>query len=387
MLEAHAGVFAGWPMYFDHVTAGVAEELAEELQRALAKLREASRARSVREMGGQVLTPCFDREFVQEGDLDFGYQPGGVLAEIWGSPVVRGIVGNNPNLLHTSIAAWPTSGKPAQVPWNPGVRGMAIEGIRRQPQGSVDFVPRGGAGGRLLLAEGADPDTAPWPEPQWDAPAARLVVSLAESLYADAAMTPPGTQTTQGTLSLPADPRELRAWVQEHAAHLLPALAESAPTTPAPPAPTVSGGLTEQDVRRLISEASGSAATADDVQQLAEDLISEREMQRDLSRIAHELIEAAPGIPVSWKADLKGRYAVLPTGPQPALLVECEMDDAGVELSEEDVLRRNVTADLDHARDLIAEATGKPRVRGEGGGTAKNAGTERTPAKTGQVQE
>jgi hypothetical protein len=69
---------------------------------------------------------------------------------------------------------------------------MVIEGIRRQPQGSVDFVPRGGAGGRMLPAagvqEGEDADSRAWPEPTWEADDVRLVVSLAEGAYAPDAM-------------------------------------------------------------------------------------------------------------------------------------------------------------------------------------------------------
>lgn len=383
MLERDALVFAGWPMYFDHVAAGVSEELAEALREAFAHLREAARARSVKEMGGQVLTPYFDREFVQEGDGDYGYQQGGVLAEIWGSPVLRGIVGNNPDLLHTSIAAWPTSGKPEQVPWNAGVRGMAIEGIRRQPQGSVDFVPRGGAGGRLLLSEGEDPDTSAWPEPRWEEQDVRLVVSLAESFYASGAMsqptgTPPQSPPNFATMT----PDALRAYLAENATHLLPALRESA-QPPAAPAPTVTGGLTEADVRRIVTEAQSKTPTRESVEELAESLISEREGQRHLSGVAFELIEAAEGIPVKWKADLKARYAMLPSGPQPALLVEAATDDDGKELSEADVLRNRVKADLTHARELIEAATGKPRVTGEGGGSSRSSGVEK-PGKTAE---
>jgi hypothetical protein len=364
MLEAHSGVFAGWPMYLDHLPAAVAEAAAK-------------RGRSVKELGGQILTPYWLAGFTHEDDAQYGYQPGGTLAEVWATPFLRNLVGENPNLLHTSIAAWPTSGKPGKAPWNSKVKGMTIEGIRRQPQGSVDFVPRGGAGGRLLLAEGeggdADPDLRAWPEPAWEERDERLVVSLAESFYASGAM----AGTTSPDLST-MQPDALRAWVQEHAPQLLPALREdAAPTAASAAGPTVTGGLTEDDVRRIVQEAQAASATKpEDVQALAEGLIEEREGQRELSRIAHEMIAEAEGLPKSWKADLKARYSVLPSGPQPALLVESETDDDGKELSEEDVLRSNVQADLDHARDLIAEATGKPRVTQEGGGSSKASGHE-----------
>lgn len=367
MLEAHATVFAGWPMYLDHAPPALTEAAAK-------------RGRSVKELGGQVVTPFWDAAFTQEYDAEFGYQKGGVLAEIWASPFLRNLVGENPNLLHTSIAAWPTAGKPKQVPWNTKVRGMAIEGIRRQPQGSVDFVPRGGAGGRLLpLTEGEqDPDLVPWPEPRWEEQDVSLVVSLAESFYSAEAVDGNGNIPDFGQMQ----PDALRSWVQENAPHLLPALRESSaeptPSASSPPSTTPATGVTVEDVRRIVQEAQQSAPSVEEFEQTVQEALDERDAQRALSAEAHRLIEAAEGLPVSWKADLKARYSMLPSGPSPALLVESDTDDEGNELSELDVLKKNVEEDLQHARDLIAEATGKPRVRGEGGGTSKSSGDERT---------
>lgn len=363
MLEANAKVFAGWPMYLDHMPAALAEAVAK-------------RGRSVKEMGGQVLAPYFDREFAQEYDAEFGYQAGGVLAEIWATPYLRGLVGENPNLLHTSIAAWPTSGKPGPVPWNPKVKGMAIEGIRRQPQGSVDFVPRGGAGGRLLLAEGedVDRDLSPWPEPVWEEKDVRLVVSLAERLYAAPQMSTPTTEIPNfGEMNA----TQLREWALTHQPRLAAALVESAAPvaapTAAPPAPS---GLTADDVERMIREAHKEAPTREEFDERLQEALDEREGQRHLAGVATEMIRVAEGIPATWKADLSARYAMLPSGPSAGLLVESETDDKGAVLSEEQVLRRNVERDLSHVRDLIAEATGKPRVTGEGGATAKSTGVE-----------
>lgn len=363
MLEANARVFKGWPMYLDHVPAELAAVAAK-------------RGRSVKEMGGQVVMPFFDKLFEQEYDADFGYQVGGVLAEIWATKYLRELVGENPDLLHTSIAAWPTSGKPAKVPWNSAVKGMNIEGIRSQPQGSVDFVPRGGAGGRLLpgagVQEGDDPDTRPWPEPSWEDDDRRLVVSLAESFYASGEMARENENTPDFSAM---KPEELRSWMQENAPHLVPALAES---NGGGDEPATGTQLTADDVRALIEQEAKPAASPEEVQQLAEELIEERETQRELSSIAKEMIRVAEGIPDTWKADLTRRYSVLPSGPAPALIVESTTDDDGKELSEEDVLRANVQADLDHARDLIAEAKGKPRVTGEGGAAPASTGDERS---------
>lgn len=382
MLKANAAVFSGWPQYMDHVPAELAEKVAR-------------RGRSVRELGGQILTSFWDADHVAEEDEAFGYQKGGVLAEVWANPVIRQIVGNNPNLLHNSISAWPTSGKPGKAPWNQAVKGMVIEGIRRQPQGSVDYVPRGGAGGRLQLAEGESPDTAAWPEPQWRDEDRTLVVSLAEAWLDGAEVSRADGTYGSGTMDFSKmKPEELRQWVQENAPNLLPALAEAAPASgaPQPPAaaaPTGAAALTEADVTRIVAEAmkGQKTLTPDEVRNLVQeqvdDLSDEREGQRRLSSVAHDLIESARGVPAGWKADLKARYSLTPDGVPPALLVEAvSADEAedGKALSEEDVLKGRVLADLDHARNRIAEAQGKPRVTGEGAGTKKLAGDDRPAA-------
>jgi hypothetical protein len=138
----------------------------------------------------------------------------------------------------------------------------------------------------------------------------------------------------------------------------------------------------------MITEAQASQPkqpTADELREQlreeAEQLVEQRDAQRLLSAEAHRLIESAEGLPPTWKADLKARYSMLPSGPPPALLVEEEEED-GKTLSEMDVLTRNVKADLDHARDLVAEATGKPRVTGEGGKKKDDADSGKSVAES-----
>jgi hypothetical protein len=363
MLERDAGVFDGWPMFIDHAPPELAQTLAKH-------------GRSVKELAGQVLKGRWSGDFVQEADAQYGYRQGAVLAEVWATPLIRKTVGENPNLLHTSINAWPTSGKPGPVPWLPAQKGMIIEGIRKQPQGSVDYVVRGGAGGRLLIAEGLEAEGV-WPElGEWSEDDTRLVVSLAESLYASPQM---------GT-TLPTKPDELREWLQANAPHLLPALtaASSEDDGDADDAAkrkrkgyskkdeSMSEGLSEADVRRIVQESQAGMPSVDEfeerLREQTQQTIEERDAQRHLSSVAHALIESAEGILPKWKADLKARYAMLPSGAPAALLVESdETDDAGNVLSEQQVIEARVEADLDHVRDLIAEARGKPRVKGEGG--------------------
>lgn len=377
MLEANAGVFSGWPMFTDHAPP--------ELQAALAK-----HGRSVKELGGQVLKTGWSKDYVHEDDGSFGYQRGAVVGDVWATPLVRRTVGENPNLLHTSINAWPTSGKPGPVPWRPAVKGMLLEGIRKQPQGSVDFVVRGGAGGKLLALEGLE-DEGAWPEAgEWSQEDRAFVVSVAESLYASPRM---------ADLTLPTRPDELEAWLQENAPHLVPALGVTLNEADGDEAqvkalmkqgkslkeawaqvkqgssssPAQEGALTESDVRRLIQESHSGTPTLDEfesrIREQYEETLAARETQRTLAEAACALIESAEGIPPRWKADLKARYSMLPSGAPASLqLQESELTDAeGKEISPEQVVEARVTRDLDHVRDLITEATGKPRVKGEGG--------------------
>lgn len=386
MLEANAGVFDGWPMFMDHVPP--------ELVATMAKA-----GRSVKELGGQIVKGHWSRDFLHESDAEFGYQKGGVLAEIWATPFIRNTVGQNPNLLHTSINAWPKSGKPGPVPWRPGTKGMIIEGIRRQPQGSVDFVVRGGAGGRLLVQEGLEEEGA-WPETgEWSSEDVALVVCVAESLYASAEMK-----------DLPTKPDELKAYLQENAPHLLPALteldSEDKPLIEAlmkrgksrKQAEAIVAGSKEErseeseaitiaDVRTIVESLQEGAPSVEEferqMQESVEQTLAERDAQRHLANVAAQLIESAEGLPPTWKADLKARYSMLPSGPSPSLLVEATTDDAGEEVSAEAVLKEAVTADLDHARGLIADAKGKPRVTGEGAAKPDAASGERS----GKAQE
>lgn len=346
MLEANAGVFTGWPMYFDHFPP----ELAEALKR---------KNRSVREMGGQVLRSWWDPNYVGPDDAKFGYLKGAVLAEAWGTPLLRRTVDNNPHLFHTSINAWPKSARPGT---HNGTKGMLIEGIRSEPQGSVDFVPRGGAGGRLLAEEDV-----------------RAMVSLAESFYASAV-----AEKSLAEQLREMDAASLRQYVRQHVPALLPALREEEPAG-GNGGGGESAGLTEEDVRRLLAEEREANARLveqhdERLEERANELIEERETQRHYAGVAQELIEGASGIPASWKADLRARYSMKPDGPSPALLVEEETDDDGKTLTEEQVLRNRVNADLARTRELIAEAQGKPRITGEGGARHETSSRPRSSA-------
>lgn len=343
MLEENAGVWTGWPMYMDHVAPRVAEAMARA-------------GRSMKELGGQVLRPYWDASFVHEDDEKFGYMRGAVLAEAWGTPFMQQLVGNNPNLLHVSINAYPKSGRVEEVA---GTKAMAIEGIRSEPQGSVDYVPRGGAGGRLLPRRKGSKTSVRVPA----LPGAReREVSPAQVPYASRHMEFDFANATA---------EQLREHLQKHRPELLPALSEQKPDPAS--AGTGDGPLTEEAVSKLVDGALEKfSETMAERQQRADEEQEERdrvrEEQRDLAAEAKKLIEKAEGLPATWKAELIERYSYKPTGPTPALqLCEAELDGEKVVKDAKTVLAEHVEADIQHSLKLIAEAQGKPVIGGQGG--------------------
>jgi hypothetical protein len=144
MLEANAGVYTGWLMYMDHLTGRLREAVAEYVQEAP--------GRSVRDLGGRILRSWWDPGYEASWDADRGYRRGAVLAEALPQPPVRAIIEADPEILNVSHNCHPT-GAVVGTRW--GQKGAIIEGIRREPEGSVDWVPRGGAGGQLAEADEA----------------------------------------------------------------------------------------------------------------------------------------------------------------------------------------------------------------------------------------
>ena len=299
MLGRHAGVFKGWPMFLDHVTP----ELAEAVKK---------RGRSVRELGGRVVESWYDPTFTMEEDEEFGYQEGAVMGWVLPQEVIEKVIVKDPDALHVSINAFPTG---ARVGTAFGQQGALIEGIRKTPPGSVDWVIRGGAGGR--------------------------VVSVVEDAYSARPMSRFDNMT----------PDQLREELEKDAPQLLEGLVSSG--TPAPtPAPALAP---PEPVEPLSEERISELA-----EERASEMIEEREYARALSGVAHRAIDDT-NLPPRWRADLKLRYSVHPSGPGEALLVEATDDKTA-----EEVLVEAVNADITHARELYSD-TLSPTVRGQGG--------------------
>lgn len=337
MLAENASVFTNWPMFMDHLR----EELAEELQSLLE-----ARGRGISELGGRIVESWWDTELRMPGDDSRGYKPGGVVGRVLPQPAIRAMVEADPELLHLSIAAWPTGAKPGQM-W--GQQGMVIEGIRKDPPGSVDFVIRGGAGGRVLIED------------------ERLAVSLVEAAYDS--HRPNGGKVTQiSDMNLDQ--------LREHLAELNPAvhsqLFESTPSA--------TTGVTADQLSELLQEHQDALEAKLEehgglVEERAVQLANERDLARRHEKIAHTMIREASGLTPGFRAELSERYSVLPSGPAPILLTEDQTVD-GMEFSAEDVLRFQVKEDIETTLARITEARGGPAVRGQGSG-----GTEQTNGK------
>jgi hypothetical protein len=331
MLARHAAVFGDWPMYMGHLSEALLEELREK-------------ERPLSDLGGRVVESWFEPDFTASYDDDFGYKPGATVGTARPQPAVRKMLEADPELLHVSINAWPTAAKPGNAY---GVRGMIIEGIRRKPRGSVDWVYRGGAGGRPL----AETD--------------RLAVSILAEHYTSA------PDTAMDSLDLKtATAEQLREKLSEENPDLLEALK-------APGKPKVSEGsedekpLTAADLDAKLAER--DEEIDDLVEERVQERLSERTTAEELETFAHKLIEGA-GLPETWTADLKRRYCVLPSGPSEALKVQEGEDEEGKKTSRRDELKKLVEADLRHAAKLIESVGGRrPRVTGLGATSADPA--------------
>lgn len=340
MLQEHAAIFTGWPMFMDHVT--------EEMQEALRK-----RGRSVTELGGRIVESWWDPTFTHPEDSKFGFQPGAVLAYALPQPASRAMIEADPEILRCSINAWPTGASPGKAPWN-GKDGMLIEGISEEPPGSVDWVIRAGAGGRVLQE------------------AETFAVCAIERAYSAA-----HEQEHEVNLFDGKTPEEIREYLRENHPGVLETPAASAPLKESgDDAVATLTQLLEKHEEQILSKVGAllEEHTSTEEERIAEELEA-RDTARGLETKAHKLIEGAEGLTPGWKAELKAKYTVLPSGPSRALAL-LESDEDG---TAEDKLRESIEADVERALELIGETKPEPRPHGLGGGEGLEEGTEGTP--------
>lgn len=331
MLAEHADVFTNWPMFMDHLSEDLAEELTGLLE---------ARGRSIRDLGGRVVRSWWDPELKLAEDEERGFEPGGVVARVLPQPPIRAMLEADPELLHLSIAAWPTGAKAGE---HRGARGYVIEGIRRTPPGSVDWVLRGGAGGRPLEE------------------AERLAVSVVESFYAPATVTPPKPLSEMSLTEL-----------REHLREVNPTLSEQLNAPAAPAAPQ--GGLTMEALQEALDTQREELEEAFDAkleerdelaEQRANELVRERDQARANEKVAQTMIREAAGLTPGFRSQLLERFTVHSDGND-LLLAESDTDEQGKEVPAADVFRTRVQEHIDGAVALINESRGGPAVRGQG---------------------
>jgi hypothetical protein len=337
MLEANASVYTGWLQYMDHLTEKIIEELLKE-------------GRSIKDLGGRIIKSWWDPSVRFTDDAKYGFQPGGVVARALPQPDVRRMLEADPEILNVSHNAWPTGAVKSKAPWDATLEGYLIEGIRSTPEGSVDWVPRGGAGGRLRLQE-------------WET----FAVSVLGATYGSPRRESEDTEDMSGIDLTKISEQDLRQKLLSTNPSLAEALGVK-PETP-PERVTVTGGLTEEALNEALRKQAQTfearltettSSVEERARQLAEGIVEERESAREVAKRAKKLIESA-GLPSRWQEDLLRRYSVLPSGPSTVLETLMGEDDVDAALTE------SVNQDVQHARDLIEEVGGVPSVSGLGG--------------------
>jgi hypothetical protein len=130
MLKRHAesGHFKDWPMFVDHESPAA--------RRAAGGL-----PRSFRDLGGRVVETSWD-DSVPAGD---GFGQGAVLAKVLPVPWIQEMIRHDPKLAAVSVNTFATGVKPTTRGGRPA---YIVEGF--DPEGSVDWVTRAGAGGKVV---------------------------------------------------------------------------------------------------------------------------------------------------------------------------------------------------------------------------------------------
>lgn len=358
MLEANAGVFTGWPMYQDHMLEQAVEEMEEELMEMggvelFGTLQE--RARKIKELGGRVVESFYDPNLTFKDDEDFGFQPGGVRGRVIPQKSIREMLEADPEILNVSINAYPTGGKAGTVPWNPSQKGLLIEGIRRKPMGSVDWVFRGGAGGRPLIQESTD-----------ERRRAAVVLEQAYDYDHDEPAPKPEGKSVKTLKEMNAD--ELREHLEaEGAGHLIGALA--------PVSESSGDAVTRDEVTSMLSDASDrifegvqeivATASTETSDQIAERLEEEKELTALAESAAALIAQAEKGGLSQRQADvMRERYAYEDGIAAPGLLgAILEADD---EHPAEVVTEENIKAEITDFIVAVRESGGDPMVEGFG---------------------
>lgn len=357
MLAKNAGVFTGWQMYMDHVAEELAEAFAEFLQ---------EKGRSSKELGGRLLKTWYDPELALESDEENGFRKGGVVGELIPYKLVREMMEEDPFALAVSINAWPTAARIGRASWDSTKKGAVIEGIRSVPQGSVDFVPRAGAGGRFLT-EHASPEEV------------RSAVSLLEAAYSAHRDEDPDHEEPAVKKLSEMSSEEVAKLTPEQLHEALtkenPTLAEQLKESASASAADAGEAITRADLEEALATQRAALTeefsdTRESVEEMAEELVAVREGQRELAALAEKKIAEAErkgGLPEEFGNQMRQNYLLLASGARPGIVVtEAQLEGPdGETYSAQQVVENRIKADLKTSVKLIEAAGGKaPRIEG-----------------------
>lgn len=315
MLQENAEVFTGWRMHIDHESP--------EAKRARGHL-----PRSIQELGGRIMESWWDPTVPAAGR----YEQGAVVGKVKPVGQVKMLIEEDPELLEASIRA-KASGVRSDT--ENGEQVWVVEGIRRDPPGSVDWVSEGGAGGRvadLIEALVRDGDAE---DPENHAEGGDEVSELLEALR------DPESEVARAVTELAEAKAEEKVAeaTEQHEKDLQEATAQH-----------------EYELREAREEAATEAR--DDVKRL-----------EGFKDKAHGLIEGAK-LPEPLTKRLKGRFDLQESG-DPTDALDAEDEESLVEA---------VNAEIQEGRDLLAEVN-PARVEGQGAGkTDGDAASAAKPA-------
>lgn len=375
MLRENATLFKDSPMYMDHMLAEALEEMAEDLEEVSHDLFVAlqERARSIKELGGRVANSWWNPDLVFEDDEEFGYQKGGVVGKVFPQPEPKKMLEADPGILQCSINAYLTGAKIGRASWDKSKRGALVEGLRRAPRPSVDWVFRGGAGGRPLLQESDE--------------FRGLAVSALEAAYTSGAADDPPKRKRKmkdknGKKISELSQEELVEHLREEGLEDLAEAVGKKKTEPTKPKASEGESLTAADVQQMIKESNAQllegvgeklTESSESVEEKAKDLVREREVLRGLeSRASKVLAEATKnGFPEALAEEIRGRYTLFPSGPASGLKVaesdlKVEEDEKTVTKTAEQIVEARVRRDVDHGIKILKESGADPQVTGFG---------------------
>lgn len=318
MLRENADVFTGWKMYIDH-------------QSPEAKKAAGGLPRSIRDLGGRIMESWWDESVPAEGR--FGQ--GAVVARVKPVGQVKRLIEEDPELLEASIRAKATEVHQAL---EEGEQVWVVEGIRRDPPGSVDWVSEGGAGGRIA--------------------------DLIEGLVADAGETENDTAEGGDTVEqLEEALRDPESGVSKAVRDMVAKRTHAALRH--------QGELHQKELAEAREQARAEAL--EEATKIADETKRLMEL-RDLRDEAHKIISEA-ALPSKAEAKLMGEYSL--DGETPAV----KLDQQGTEdKSASDLLRESVEADISEARELLAEVA-PTVVEGQGPSASDGDLAPVTPAE------